>query len=108
MITIEDVHKIEIQAGKIVSAEKIPDTEKLLRLSVDFNEVEHRCIVSGIALHFPDPAVLVGKTYIFITNLLPREIKGVQSNGMILGLKTEEVFSLLEPSQPVSPGTSAQ
>ncbi|MSR73364.1 hypothetical protein EXS61_02055 [Candidatus Parcubacteria bacterium] len=108
MITIDDFKKVEIKAGKIMSAEKVGETDRLLRLIVDFAEEAPRQIISGIALHFPDASVLVGKTCTFITNLEPRMIKGLESNGMLLALSTDTEFSLLEPSTPVSPGTSAK
>lgn len=108
-ITFEDFAKIEIRAGKILSAEKIPDTDKLLKLSVDFAEPAPRQIVSGISLYFPDPAVLVGKTAMFVTNLEPRVIKGHESNGMLFAVSTPEgAFSLLEPSSAIPPGTKAK
>jgi len=109
MITFDDFAKVEIRAGKILSAERIPDTDKLLKLMVDFAEPAPRQIVSGIALHFPDPAVLVGKTCMFVTNLEPRVIKGYESNGMLFAVSTPEgAFSLLEPSGVIPPGTKAK
>lgn len=114
MITYEEFKKIEIRAGKILSAEKIPDTDKLLKLSVDFAEKDEagnakpRQIVSGIAMHFPDPAVLVGKTCMFVANLAPRTIRGFESNGMLFAVSTPEGgFSLLEPNATIPPGTCA-
>lgn len=108
-ISFDDFKKVEIRAGKILSAEKIPDTDKLLKLSVDFAEPTARQIVSGIALYFPDPAVLVGKTCMFVTNLEPRTIKGYQSNGMLFAVSTVEgKFSLLEPHTDIPPGTMAK
>lgn len=122
MISYEDFKKVEVRAGKILSAEKIPDTDKLLKLSVDFGEKKenvlpdgtkeivpsHRQIVSGIALHFPDPSVLVGKTCMFVANLEPRTIKGFESHGMLFAVSSPEgVFSLLEPKQGILPGTLA-
>ena len=145
MISYDDFKKIEIRAGKILSAEKIPNTDKLLKLSVDFAEtvsvpapvdpiieaaegvasVAHsiadtqvlapivtklppRQIVSGIAMYFPDPAVLVGKTCMFVTNLEPRKIKGFESNGMIFAVSDDKGnFSLLEPNSSIQPGTQA-
>ena len=121
MISYEDFKKVEIKAGKILTAEKIPDTDKLLKLSVDFAETKEvvkedgtkefspavRQIVSGIATFFPDPAVLVGKTCMFVTNIEPRMIKGFESNGMILAVKTDTSFSLLEPNGAIPPGTVA-
>ena len=114
-ISYDDFAKVEISAGKILSAEKIPDTDKLLKLSVDFAEGQPRQIVSGISMHFPDPGVLVGKTCMFVTNLEPRTIRGYESNGMIFAVSTPEgAFSLLEPSSvdptkgQITPGTRAK
>ncbi|MEK9185020.1 MAG: hypothetical protein AAB866_02555 [Patescibacteria group bacterium] len=119
MITYEDFKKVEICVGKILSAEKIPDTDKLLKLMVDFGlqpsvdgSLEHkdiRQIVSGISMYFPDPIALVGKKCMFVTNLEPRIIKGIESNGMLFALSTAEgVFSLLEPNDLIPPGTKAK
>ncbi len=115
MITYDDFAKIEIKVGKILSAEKIPDTDKLLKLMVDFDEkdeagiVKPRQIVSGIALYFPDPAVLVGKKCMFVTNLEPRTIRGFESNGMLFALSIDNgAFSLLEPNDTIPPGTKAK
>lgn len=107
MVSIDDFGKIEIKVGKILSAEKIPETDKLLRLTVDFGEENPRQVVSGIAQYTEDPAVLVGVFCAFVTNLEPRIIKGFESQAMILGIKTEENFSLLVPSTDVFPGSKA-
>ena len=117
-ITYDDFAKVEIKAGKILSAEKIPDTDKLLKLSVDFAETAPRQIVSGISMYFPDPAVLVGRTAMFVTNLEPRKIRGYESNGMLFAVSTLPsgdgtdgtggAFSLLEPGQGIPPGTRAK
>jgi methionyl-tRNA synthetase len=102
-IPYDDFSAVEMTLGKILSAEKIPDTDKLLKLSVDFGEKEPRQIVSGIALYFPDTTLLVGKHCVFVTNLEPRMIRGHESNGMIMALSTKEgAFSLLEaPNIPI-------
>ncbi len=138
MISYEEFKKVEIRAGKILSAEKVPETDKLLKLSVDFGEFEEvpkvekvdsvdpvevplkvpletpqpkpkpRQIVSGISGYFPDPAVLIGKTCMFITNLEPRTIKGLESNGMLFAVSNKEGgFSLLEPNNTIAPGNQA-
>ena len=128
MISYDDFKKVEIRAGKIISAEKIPDTDKLLKLMVDFGETKEivqvvgdgqepslpvkvsapRQIVSGISMHFPDPAVLVGKMCMFVANLEPRTIRGFESNGMIFAVSTPEGgFSLLEPNATIPAGTKA-
>lgn len=108
MITYEDFKKVEIRAGKILSAERIAETDKLLKLAVDLGESEVRQIVSGIALHFPDPSVLVSKTAMFVTNLEPRVIRGHESHGMLFALSASDgTFSLLEPGPNIPPGTLA-
>jgi methionyl-tRNA synthetase len=109
MISYEDFAKVEVRAGKILSAEKIPDTDKLLKLSVDFAEAAPRQIVSGISAYFPDPITIVGKTCMFVTNLEPRTIRGFESNGMLFAVSTPEgAFSLLEPNSTIPPGTKAK
>lgn len=118
MISYDDFSKVEIKAGKILSAEKIPETDKLLKLSVDFGLTEVpapaeprrdiRQIVSGISMYFPEPATLIGKTCMFVTNLEPRKIKGYESNGMLFALSTKDgKFSLLEPNKDIPEGTRA-
>ncbi len=135
MISYDDFSKVEIKAGTILSAEKVPETDKLLKLSVDFGFMpvvavpapalavgeltapapapaepvrDIRQIVSGISMYFPDPQVLVGKTCMFVTNLAPRKIKGLESNGMLFALSTDDgKFSLLEPHKDIPPGTRA-
>jgi len=106
MISIDDFKKIEIKVGQILAAEKIPDTDKLLKLSVDLGEVNPRQIISGIALHFPDPTSLVGKKCAFVANLEPRTIRGFESQGMLLAAGgTDSPFSLFVPTAEVLPGT---
>lgn len=108
MISIEDLKKVEIKVGQILSAEKIPDTDKLLKLSVDLGEGSPRQIVSGISLYFADCSVLVGRKCMFVANLEPRTICGFESQGMILAVATEdENFSLISPNDTIPAGTRA-
>ncbi len=107
-ISIDEFKKIDIRAGKILSAENVPDTDKLLKLSVDLGEPAPRQIISGIAGYFPDCSVLVGRTCMFVANLAPRTIRGYESDGMLFALSTEDGhFSLLEPNDSIPPGTKA-
>ena len=109
MISLEDFKKVDIVVGKILSAEKVPDTDKLLKLSVDLNELVLRQIVSGISEYFPDCSVLVGRKCMFVTNLEPRIIKGIESQGMILAVSTSDGgFSLLEPGSEIPAGARAR
>lgn len=102
-ISFEDFKKIEIKIGKILVAEKVEKSEKLLKLKVDFGE-ESRQIISGVANEY-DPESLVDKSFVFITNLEPRQIMGLESQGMILAADVEGHAILLEPNQEVNPGT---
>lgn len=104
-ISLEDFKKLEIKIGHILSAEKVPDTDKLLKLSVDFGEEIPRQIISGIAPFFSDLQILIGKKCAFAANLEPRTIRGLDSRGMILAVSGERFFSLLEVSSEVSSGS---
>ncbi len=109
MISFEDFKKVDIAVGKILSAEKVPDTDKLLRLLVDLGEENPRQIVSGISMYFTDCSVLVGKKCMFVANLEPRVIRGLESQGMILAVSTEDGnFSLLTPNEDIPAGTRAK
>lgn len=105
MITIDDFHKVEIKIGEILEAEKVENADKLLKLSVNFGEEKPRQIVSGIATYFENPADLVGKKCAFATNIEPRVIKGLESQGMILAVSGDNFFSLLEVGRDVLPGS---
>ena len=107
MISIEDFAKVEMRIGVIRTAERVPDTDKLLRLSVDFGEEQPRQVISGIALYFSDPGTLVGVSCAFVTNLEHRTIRGLVSEAMIVAAHTPEGdFSILEPTGgTLPPGT---
>lgn len=108
-ISIDDFLKVELKVGEILTAEKVPETDKLVRLTVNMAEQEPRQIVSGIALYFPNTEELVGKKCMFVANLAVRTIKGLESNGMILAVSTEDgKFSLLEPNKEIPAGTKAK
>jgi len=120
MINIEEFKKVDIVVGKILNVEKIPDTDKLLKLSVDLGpsvakalegkeENDIRQIVSGIALYFPDISTLIGVKCMFVANLEPKMIRGFESQGMILAVSTEDgKFSLLSPNNDIPVGTRAK
>lgn len=109
MITIDDFSKVEIRAGKILKAEPISESNKLLKLEVDFGEERPRQVISGIAKYFPDATVLIGRTVGFVANLEPRIILGLESQAMILAVSTEEgTFSLLSIDSTVPSGTKVK
>lgn len=104
-ISYDDFAKLEIKLGTIRTVEVVPDADKLLRLEVDFGEETPRQILSGIRMYYEDPQVLVGKQCPFITNLAPRTIRGLESNGMILAANAGDTFALLHPSVEMPFGT---
>jgi methionyl-tRNA synthetase len=104
MVTIEQFKAIEIRIGEVQAVERVPDTDKLLRLTVDFHEETPRQVISGIAQYLADPQTLVGRRVPFVTNLEPRTIKGLESQAMILAASTEDgLFSVLEPTLALIP-----
>ncbi len=107
-ITYDDFAKLEIKIGTILSVEVVPETDRLLKLTVDFGEETPRQIVSGIRTHFTEVESLVGVQCPFVTNLAPREIKGLVSNGMIMAASTDEVFSLLVPQVAITAGAKVK
>jgi len=102
-IDFETFKKVEIRMGKILSAEKVADADKLLKLQVDFGEFQ-RQIVSGIALSYA-PEEMVGKTLPFVINLEYRKFKGEESQGMLMATgSSQEDIVLLEPNKDVDAG----
>jgi len=122
IITFEDFKKIDIRIGKIISAEKVEGSDKLLKLEVDFGtetmEVKtmeneepkqtiipiKRQIIAGIA-QFYAPEALIGKECPFAYNLAPRMLKGLESQGMILCPSGENGPVLLHPDKEIAPGS---
>jgi methionine--tRNA ligase beta chain len=108
-ITIEDFKKITAKIGKVLSAEAVADSDKLIRFELDFGEAQPRQILSGIREWYPEPELLVGKMMLFVINLEPRKIRGLESNGMLMavdGLDGAPVF--LVPEKDVLPGTTVR
>ena len=107
-ISIDEFSKIDVQIGTVRSAERVPDTDKLLRLMVDFGEeTGPRQIISGIAAYVSEPESLVGRQLSFVTNLEPRVIRGLESNGMLFAVGSGDTFAFVVPDRAVPPGTSA-
>lgn len=104
-ISYDDFANVELTIGTIVSVEIVEDADKLLRLMVNFGEAEPRQIVSGIRTYFENPQELVGRQCPFVTNLEPRSIRGLISNGMIVAASHDGELALLHPNHSVPPGT---
>jgi putative transcription antitermination factor YqgF len=105
-ISIDDFAKVQVKVGTVLSAERVPETDKLLRLMVDLGEGTPRQIVSGIAA-YTEPEALVGRQLSFVSNLAPRKIKGLESDGMLFAVGEGETFAFMVPDRPVPPGTGA-
>jgi methionyl-tRNA synthetase len=108
-ISIDDFKKMRAQIGRVVRAEAVPDSDKLIRFELDFGEPELRTILSAIREWYPEPEKLIGKMMLFVTNLAPRTIRGLESNGMLMavdGMDGTPVF--LVPEQPTAPGSTVR
>ena len=103
-ISFAEFKKIDIRIGEVKKVERIPDTDKLLKLQVEFGNGEIRQIVSGIAQYY-SPEDLMGRQFPFVYNLESRTIRGEESNGMILGVGDDTEFVILTPAQEVPPGS---
>jgi methionyl-tRNA synthetase len=101
-ISIDDFMKVELRVAKVLAAEKVEKSKKLLKLSVDVG-TEQRTLVAGIAEAY-DPAALVGKTVVIVFNLKPAKLMGIESNGMVLAASPEggapEVVTFANPPAP--------
>ncbi len=98
-IAFEEFSKIHLRVVKVLTAEKVPDTEKLLKLTVDLGS-EQRELVSGIAQNY-EPADLIGKNVIMVVNLKPAKIRGIISHGMVLAASQGKDMKLLSVDMPV-------
>ncbi len=107
-ITIDEFRRIELKTARILAAEPVPKSKKLMRLEVDLG-VEKRQIVAGIANRY-SPEQLVGKTVIIVANLQPATLMGQQSNGMVLAASLPDSGepALLAPDSEVPPGTAVK
>ncbi|XKT74603.1 MAG: methionine--tRNA ligase subunit beta [Patescibacteria group bacterium UBA2163] len=103
-ISIDDFAKVELRVGTVLVAERVPSADKLLRLEVDLGEETPRQILSGIA-EYCDPKELVERQFMFVTNLAPRVLRGLTSQGMLLVTGEGESLTIPTVSQTVPPGS---
>jgi methionyl-tRNA synthetase len=103
-ITIEDFMKVELKTAKILAAERLPKSKKLLKLSVDAGEPQPRTILAGIAESY-EPEQIVGRSIVIVANLKPREMMGTVSQGMVLAASTDGGPAMLINPEPAPPGT---
>lgn len=103
-IQYDDFAKLDIRIGTVIAAEAVPETDKLIRCTIDFGSLGTRTIVSGIKA-WKEPAELVGKQLPYIVNLAPRMLKGIESQGMLLAASPDGGLALLHPERTVEAGT---
>ena len=105
-ISIEEFQKIQLKTATVLSAERVPKSEKLLKLQVSLGS-EQRQIVAGIGKKY-EPESLVGKTIIVVANLKPAKLMGIESQGMVLAAGDSEVRGLATLLEEVDPGTKVK
>ncbi len=111
-ISYEDFAKLDIRIGTVIAAEMVPDTDKLIKCSVDFGDpstgsgqgLGTRTIVSGIA-EWKKPEELVGRQFPYVVNLAPRVLRGVESQGMLLAASDEAGVALISAERPLPSGS---
>ncbi|MBR0531592.1 MAG: methionine--tRNA ligase subunit beta, partial [Bacteroidales bacterium] len=102
-VTFEDFGAMDIRTATVLEAERVPKTDKLLKLTIDTG-IDQRTIVSGIAEYY-SPEDMLGKQICILANLKPRMIRGIESKGMILMAKQGDgTMRLITPSEAVSNG----
>ena len=104
LITIDEFFKTELKIGKVVTAEEVKKSKKLLRLEVDLGEGKPRQIIAGIKEYYK-PEELIDTYVCVVANLKPAKLMGMVSEGMLLGAKDKEGFALIRPEKPKKPGT---
>jgi methionyl-tRNA synthetase len=102
----EDFQKVELRVGTVLTVENHPKADKLYRIEVDLGEEQPRQIIAGLKEFFA-PDALTGRQVVVVANLKPRKLRGLESQGMILALRTEDGMELLTASNPVPAGTRA-
>ncbi len=102
-IKYDDFEKLDLVVGNILTAEKVPNTDKLIKIVVDIGD-EQRQIVSGIADYYT-PEELLGKQIVVLKNLEPRKFKGLESQGMLLAADVDGRPILLKPESDIPAGS---
>ena len=103
-LSIDDFLKVELRTAKVVAAERVPNSRKLVKLDVDVG-TERRTIVAGIADAY-EPDSLIGKSVVIVANLKPAKLMGIESNGMLLAASADGGKAmLLQVDGDPAPGT---
>jgi methionyl-tRNA synthetase len=107
-ISIEQFGEIDLRAGKVVAAERVPKADKLLKLSIDLGEGAPRTIISGVAQAY-QPEELVGRTVAVVANLPKKPLRGIESHGMVLfATGGPRGLTVVEVGEDVAPGSKVK
>ena len=101
-IAFDDFTAVDLRTAKVLAAEKVKKSDRLLKLTLDLSGVE-RTVVAGIAEHYT-PEEVVGKTVVVVANLAPRKLMGVTSHGMVLAVNDGKTLRLLSPDGDAGSG----
>lgn len=107
MISIDDFSKVEIRVGTVLEAEEVEGSEKLLKLTVDLGEEDPRTILTGMK-EWKTPEDFKEKQLLFVTNLEPRKMMGVESQGMVMAADPDDGPVLLQVERAVPNGTKVR
>jgi methionyl-tRNA synthetase len=103
-IAMDDFMKVELRVAKVLAAERVPKSNRLLKMQVDVG-TEHRTLVAGIAEAY-EPEALVGKSVVIVFNLKPAKLMGIESNGMVLAASPDGGKPIVVTFEdPPAPGT---
>lgn len=102
-IEFGDFEKVDLRLGLIVRAERVPKSDKLLRLRIDLGEEDARQILAGIGEHY-EPESIVGRRVVVVANLAPRKMMGLTSQGMVLAVSDDSGFSTLTVDREIAAG----
>ncbi|RJP61673.1 MAG: methionine--tRNA ligase subunit beta [Candidatus Auribacter fodinae] len=104
LIDIKEFFSVKLRVAQILTAEPVPETEKLMKLSISLGD-EERTLVAGIAQYY-SPEQLIGKKIVVVANLKPAKLRGIVSQGMLLAARDEKGLALLTVDSDVAPGSS--
>jgi methionyl-tRNA synthetase len=106
LIGIEDFAKVQLRIGKIIAAERVEKSEKLVKLKVDIG-TEIRQVVAGIGKSYA-PEQLLDKSIVIVANLKPAKLMGVESQGMLLAASAGDLLSVVTPDREIKPGAKVK
>ncbi len=105
-VSFEDFEKLDIRVGLVKDCQKVKKSKKLLQFTIDDGTGEDRTICSGIAQYYENPEELIGKRILFVANFAPRQMMGIESQGMILSaVDFDDSLSVVTTTKDVKPGS---